>query len=139
MYKSYLLISLIICVIMMVISCGDGIIGSNNNSTIHQIEWSLGTTEDSTGYVYSNTMLKATGMIKNIGDTTILAPWYVEAVFYTDSTFEIILGGDQKSYNVNLPANTSTFWSLYWSSDDNDVTSNYPNFAIKEFRAFIKK
>ena len=123
----------------MVISCGDGIIGSNLDQEIVHIEWSLGTIEDSTGYVISNSRLKATGMIKNIGDTTILAPWYVEAVFYTDSTFEIILGGDQKSYNVNLPANTSTFWSLYWSSDDNDVTSNYPNFAIKEFRAFIKK
>jgi len=138
MYKSYLLISLIVCVIMMVISCGDGVIGSKSNRTISHIEWSLGTLQDSTGYVVTNSGLKATGTITNVGDTTILAPWYIEAEFYVDSTFLFILGGDQVSYNENLYVNNSRFWTLEFSSSEIDE-SLYQDFAIKNFRAFIKK
>ena len=138
MYKSYLLISLIVCVIMMFISCGDGVIGSKSNRTISHIEWSLGTLQDSTGYVVTNSGLKATGTITNVGDTTILAPWYVEAEFYVDSTFLFILGGDQVSYNENLYVNNSRFWTLEFSSSEIDE-SLYQDFAIKNFRAFIKK
>ena len=138
MYKSYLLISLIVCVIMMVISCGDGVIGSKSNRTISHIEWSLGTLQDSTGYVVTNSGLKATGTITNVGDTTILAPWYVEAEFYEDSTFSFILGGDQQYHDVNLYVNVGRPWTLEFSSSDIDEW-NYTDFAIKNFRAFIKK
>ena len=138
MKKTNLLIGVTVCVIIMLISCGDGIVGSESNHTINHIEWLLGTPEDSTGYVVTNSRLKATGTITNVGDTTILAPWYVEAEFYEDSTFSFILGGDQVSYNVNLNVNTSRFWTLEFSSSE-IVESNYPDFAIKNFRAFIKK
>ena len=137
MKKINLLIGVITSTVVFVISCGDGIIGSNEDQEIGHVEWSLGTPDDPTGYVVTNSMLKATGTIRNIGDTTILAPWYVEAEFYVDSTFTFLLGGDQDSYNINLSPNTSTFWSLSFSSDI--VESNYPDFAIKNFRAFIKK
>ena len=136
MNKKYL--SIIIYSFFFTINCGDGIIGSESNQTISHIEWSLGTPDDSTGYVVSNSMLKATGIIKNIGDTTIMAPWHIEAEFYTDSTFSFLLGGDQYSFNVNLNTNTSTFWTLKFSSSE-IVESNYTDFAIKNFRAFIKK
>ena len=92
MNKKYL--SIIIYSFFFTLNCGDRIIGSESNQTISHVEWSLGTPDDSTGYVVSNSMLKATGIIKNIGDTTIKAPWYVEAEFYTDSTFSFLLGGD---------------------------------------------
>ena len=120
------------------INCGDGIIGSEANQTISHVEWSLGTPDDSTGYVVSNSMLKATGIIKNIGESTIIAQWYIEAEFYTDSTFSFLLGGDQHSFNVNLNSNTSTFWTLKFSSSE-IAESKYTDFAIKNFRAFIKK
>ena len=136
MNKKYL--SIIIYSFFFTINCGDGVIGSESNQTISHIEWSLGTPDDSTGYVVSNSMLTATGIIKNIGDTTIMAPWHVEAEFYTDSTFLFLLGGDQYSFNVNLDTNTSTFWTLKFSSSEIDE-SNYTDFAIKNFRAFIKK
>ena len=131
-------LSIVIYSFFFTINCGDGAIGSESNQTISHIEWSLGTPDDSTGYVVSNSMLKATGIIKNIGDTTIMAPWHVEAEFYTDSTFSFLLGGDQYSFNVNLNTNTSTFWTLQFSSSE-IVESNYTDFAIKNFRVFIKK
>ena len=130
-------LSIVIYSFFFTINCGDGIIGSESNQAISHVEWSLGTPDDSTGYVVSNSMLKATGIIKNIGDTTIMAPWHVEAEFYTDSTFSFLLGGDQYSFNVNLNTNTSTFWTLKFSSEI--VESNYTDFAIKNFRAYIKK
>jgi len=136
MNKKYL--SIIIYSFFFTINCGDGIIGSESNQAISHVEWSLGTPDDSAGYVVSNSMLTATGIIKNIGDTTIMAPWHVEAEFYTDSTFSFLLGGDQYSFNVNLDTNTSTFWTLKFSSSE-IVESNYTDFAIKNFRAFIKK
>lgn len=133
MKKINLLIGITVCFIML-ISCGDGVIGSKSNSTINHIEWSL----DSNGYVVTNSGLKATGIITNIGDTTILAPWYVEAEFYKDSTFSFILGGDQQYHDVNLYVNVGRPWTLEFSSSD-IVESNYTDFAIKNFRAFIKK
>ena len=136
MNKKYL--SIIIYSFFFTINCGDGIIGSESNQAISHVEWSLGTPDDSTGYVVTNLGLKATGTIANVGDTTILAPWYVEAEFYEDSTFSFILGGDQVYYNENLYVNNSRFWTLEFSSSEIDE-SLYQDFSIKKFRAFIKK
>ena len=115
-----------------------GVIGSKNNETIDHVEWVLGTDANPAGYSYKNGTLQVTGMITNTGDNTILALWSVEAEFYSDSTFNLILGGDQQSFNVNLQKGVSIQWTLEYSSDDK-VESNYPNFAIDNFRAFISK
>ena len=66
MKKINLLIGVITSTVVFVISCGDGIIGSNEDQEIGHVEWSLGTLDDPTGYVVTNSMLKATGIIKNI-------------------------------------------------------------------------
>jgi len=99
-------------------------------TTINDVEWTLDE------YTFSNTSLTATGVITNVGDPTILAPWSVEAEFYSDSTFTLILGGNQQLFNMNLQSGVSSYWTLSYSSTD-IVESNYPNFAIKNFRAFI--
>ena len=113
-------------------------IGSKNNETIDHVDWSIETPADPAGYSYTNETLQVTGMITNTGDTTILAPWSVEAEFYSDSTFTLILGGDQESFNVNLQSGVSRYWTLTYSPEE--VTApNYPNFAIDNFRAFISK
>ena len=108
------------------------------NIEIKHVDWSIGTTGNPAGYSYTNQSLQVTGMITNTGDTTILAPWSVEAEFYSDSTFTLILGGDQQSFNVNLQTGVATQWTLNYSSQDK-VESDYPNFAINNFRAFISK
>ena len=128
---------LLIASIILFTGC-QGVIGSKNNETIDHVDWSIGTPENPDGYSYTNQSLQVTGMITNTGDTTILAPWSVEAEFYSDSTFTLILGGDQQSFNVNLQTGVSTQWTLNYSSADK-VESNYPNFAINNFRAFISK
>ena len=122
----------LIVTILLFYGCSEGVIGSENNETINDVEWTLN------GYTFSNTTLTATGMIANMGDTTILAKWGVEAEFYSDSTFTLILGGTQQSFNVNLGSGVSKQWTLNFSDSD-IVESNYPNFAINNFRAFISK
>ena len=128
---------LLILTILLFTGC-QGVIGSKDNETIYHVEWVLGTDDNPSGYSYTNETLQVTGMITNTGDTTIFAPWSVEAEFWEDSTFNVILGGDQKTFNVNLYSGKSTQWDLEYSSDDR-VESNYPNFAIYNFRAFISK
>ena len=128
---------LLILTIILFTEC-QGVIGSKNNETIVHVEWVLGTDDNPPGYSYTNKTLQVMGMITNTGDTTIIAPWFVEAEFWADSTFEIILGGDQFTFNFNLYSGKSTEWDLEYSSA-NKVESNYPNFAIYNFRAFISK
>ena len=128
---------LLIASIILFTGC-QGMIGSKNNETIDHVEWVLGTDDNPAGYSYTNETLQVTGMITNTGDSTILALWSVEAEFYSDSTFTLILGGDQQSFNVNLQTGVATQWTLNYSSQDK-VESDYPNFAINNCRAFISK
>ena len=128
---------LLIASIILFTGC-QGVIGSKNNETIDHVDWSIGTNDNPAGYSPTNESWLVTGMITNTGDTTILAPWRVEAEFYSDSTFTLILGGDQESFNVNLQSGVSRYWTLTYSPEE--VTApNYPNFAIDNFRAFISK
>ena len=122
----------LIVTILLLFGCSGGVIGSENNETVNDVEWTLNE------YTFSNTTLTATGMITNMGDTTIIATWGVEAEFYSDSTFTLILGGEQQFFNVNLGSGVSTQWTLNYSDPD-IVESNYPSFAINNFRAFISK
>ena len=129
---------LLIASIILFTGC-QGVIGSKNNETIDHVDWSIGTPENPDGYSYTNQSLQVTGMITNTGDTTILAPWWVEAEFYSDSTFTLILGGDQQSFNVNLQSGVSIQWTLSYSDPDKVEFESYPYFAIDNFRAFISK
>ena len=122
----------LILTILLFFGCSGGVIGSENYETINDVEWTLNE------YTFSNTKLTATGMITNTGDTTIIATWGVEAEFYSDSTFTLILGGEQQFFNVNLGSGVSKQWTLNYSDPD-IVESDYPNFAINNFRAFISK
>ena len=128
----------LVVTILLFYGCPGGVIGSEEDEPIDHVEWVLGTDDNPAGYSYTNETLQVTGMITNAGDTTILAPWWVEAEFYSDSTFTLILGGDQQSFNVNLQTGVATQWTLNYSSQDK-VESDYPNFAINNFRAFISK
>ena len=81
---------------------------------------------------------KVSGTVVNTGDSTILAPWYIEAMFYSDSTFTTTFGGDNDRINFNLESGVTSYWSLTHSSDA-VVEADYPNFTIKDLRAYIKK
>ena len=126
-------IIILIATILLFIGCSGGVIGSEQYETINDVEWTLN------GYTFSNTTLTATGMITNTGDTTIIATWGVEAEFYSDSTFTLILGGDQQSFNVNLQSGVSIQWTLSYSDPYKVEFESHPYFAINNFRAFISK
>ena len=136
--ESMKIIALIVTILLFY-GCSGGVIGSENNETIDHVDWSIGTIDNPAGYSPTNESWLVTGMITNTGDTTILAPWWVEAEFYSDSTFTLILGGDQQSFNVNLQPGVSIQWTLSYSDPDKVEFESYPYFAIDNFRAFISK
>jgi len=132
MKKINLLIGVITSTVVFVISCGDGIIGSNNVIELNNV--TLAVTEmDAQNYSW-----KVSGTILNTGDSTILAPWCIEAMFYSDSTFTETFGGDNNRMNFPLESGVTAYWSLTHSSDA-VVEAEYPNFAIKNIRTFIYK
>ena len=80
---------------------------------------------------------KVSGTILNNGETTISPPWYIEAMFYSDSTFTTTFGGDNDRMNFPLESGVTGYWVLTHRIND-IVEADYPNFAFKDMRASIK-
>ncbi len=97
---------------------------------------SLTFTVDSTFTAYGQ--LVARGTVKNGGNSQVTTPWYVECVFYTDSTQSMTLGGNNVQMTTPLNPGQGTFWSISFSSSVVEVR-NYPNFRIGNLRAVYKK
>ena len=116
----------------MVVACGPmiDIIGSDNVLELNNVVLTV-TEMEATDWQW-----KVRGTIVNTGDTTIVAPWHIEAMFYSDDTFTETFGGDNDRINFDLEPGVTSHWTLDYSS--NAVTeSDYPNFAIKDLRAFV--
>ena len=122
---------LTILTLLLTVGCFD-IIGSNNVSELDNVNLTV------TEMEAQNSRWKVSGTVVNTGDSTILAPWYIEAMFYSDSTFTTTFGGDNDRMNFNLEPGVTSYWSLTHSSDA-VVEADYPNFAIKDLRAYIQK
>jgi hypothetical protein len=110
----------------------DNIVGTNNDVEIKNVSFTIDTT-----YLQSS-VLYAKGTVTNLGKTTIESPWYVEAQFYTDSTYKLKMGGNYTMIGVPLEPYQSTFWSISFSTTKIDV-NQYPNFRISDLRAIYKK
>ena len=117
--------------LLLTVGCFD-IIGSNNVFELDNINLTV------TEMEVQNYRWKVSGTVVNTGDSTILAPWYIKAMFYSDSTFTTTFGGDNDRMNFNLEAGVTSYWHLTHSSEA-VVEADYPNFAIKGLRAYIKK
>ena len=117
--------------LLLTVGCFD-IIGSNNVFELDNINLTV------TEMEAENYRWKVSGTVVNTGDSTILAPWYIEAMFYSDSTFTTTFGGDNDRMNFNLESGVTSYWSLTHSAEA-VVEADYPNFAIKGLRAYIKK
>ena len=113
------------------LGCFD-IIGSNDVFELSSVNLIVTETEA------SNSQWKVYGTVMNTGDTTILAPWYIEAMFYTDSTFSTTFGGNNKRMNFPLEPGVIFYWTLNHRSESMKE-ADYPDFKIKDLRAFIKK
>ena len=115
---------------MMLTGCTP-IIGSNNVLELENV------TIEVTQKTYTNTQWQITGTITNLGDTTIMAPWHIEAQFYSDDNYTTTFGGTATSFNYPLESSVSAFWTIT-HYDDAVVESNYPNFAVKNVRAYVE-
>ena len=117
--------------LLLSIGCFD-IIGSNDVFELNSVNLIVTETEA------SNSQWKVYGTVVNTGDTTILAPWYIEAMFYADSTFSTTFGGDHERMNFPLESGVTSYWTLDHRSES-VIEADYPDFKIKDLRAFIKK
>ena len=108
------------------------IIGSNDVFELNKVILTV------TEMEAQNSHWKVSGTVVNTSDTTILAPWYVEAMFYSDSTYTTTFGGDNDRMNFNLEPGVTSYWSLSHRSEA-VIEADYPNFAIKDLRTYIQK
>ena len=124
---------LILLTLLLLLATGcKGIIGSNNVFELNNVNLTV------TGMEATNYRWEVSGTVVNTGDTTILAPWYIEAMFYSDSTFTTTFGGDNDRMNFNLEPGVTSYWSLSHRSEA-VIEADYPNFAIKDLRTYIQK
>ena len=117
--------------LLLTVGCFD-IIGSNNVFEIDNVNLTVTEMES------TNSHWKVSGTATNTGDTTILAPWYIEAMFYSDSTFTETFGGGSRRMNFSLEPGVTAYWYLIHRSEA-VIESDYPNFTIKDLRAYIQK
>ncbi len=123
----------IVPMLLLLLSTGCfDIIGSNDVFELNNVNLIVTETE------VSNSQWKVYGTVVNTGDTTILAPWYIEAMFYADSTFSTTFGGDNERMNFPLEPGVTFYWTLDHRSES-VIEADYPDFKIKDLRAFIKK
>ena len=123
----------IVSMLLLLLSTGCfDIIGSNDVFELNSVNLIVTETEA------SNSQWKVYGTVVNTGDTTILAPWYIEAMFYSDSTYTTTFGGDNDRMNFNLEPGVTSYWSLSHRSEA-VIEADYPNFAIKDLRTYIQK
>lgn len=126
-----------IILLLVLISCEEpkeSIVGSSGDTEIRNISFQVDTL-----YIDSEAVAAvARGKVRNVGSTTISAPWYIEAQFYTDSTYRTKMGGNYTQIRAPLSSGQETFWTISFSSNNVDVRE-YPNFRVKDLRAIYKK
>ena len=73
-----------------------------------------------------------------VSDSLISATWYIESMFYSDSTFTLAFGEEVERIILSLEPGSIIYWTIT-KSFTNLTESDYPNFVIKDLKAFIKK
>lgn len=126
---------IIILFALVIISCdsSDSVVGNEDDTKILYLSFTI----TSTKLEASSGRLVAKGTVKNNGNSEVTSPWYVEAQFFTDSTLTAKLGGSNTQIGVPISKGQSTFWTIYFTSENVDVTK-YPNFAVSELRGIYK-
>ena len=111
---------------------GSTVVGSGSDTEIKGVTFRTDTTYlDASG----SGQLVARGLVTTT--TNIVAPWYVECQFYTDSTMKIKLGGNDAEFNFPLSPGQSTYWTIRFYTSNIDV-KQFPDFAVGDHRAIYK-
>ncbi|MDO9577903.1 MAG: hypothetical protein Q7J16_08460 [Candidatus Cloacimonadales bacterium] len=131
--KSSVMMAALFLSALFILSCnGDKVVGSDDVQLLQGAEFTI------TEYVFTSSELIAKGTIANNGSSIYYPPWYIEAEFYADSTFTLKFGGATTVKNYSLAPGEITLWQLKYSSDL-IVESDYPDFAIKNLRAYVEE
>lgn len=131
--KSILKITVILLFAVFMVSCNESnVVGAEDIAELEDA------TFDITEYSFTSTQLIVEGTVSNDGDETFYPPWYIEAEFYADSTFTTKFGGSRTTINYSLAPGENTFWQLTYSSSL-IVESDYPDFRIKNLRAYMEE
>ena len=123
--------------LLLTIGCFD-IIGSNDVFELNDVNLTVTEMEVvyKMGICSADPYWKVSGTAVNVSDTIILAPWYIEAMFYSDSTFSETFGGNDIRMNFSLEPGVISYWTLIHRSES-VIETSYPNFKIKDLRAYI--
>ena len=131
--KSIITIVAILLTAMFMFSCNESnVVGADEVSVLEDANFEI------TEYLFTSTELIVKGTVSNDGDDTFYPPWYIEADFYADSTFTTKFGGDRTTINYSLAPGENTLWQLTYSSSL-IIESDYPNFAVKNLRAYMEE
>ena len=129
--KNILFILLVIVAFTFCDTESDSIVGSVEDVEINNVSFIVDSTYEEASKLY------ATGRATNLGTENIESPWYVEAQFYTNSSYAYKLGGNYTEIGVPLEPYQSTFWTITFSSSTIDV-NQYPDFRVSDLRAIYK-
>jgi len=131
--KSIITITMILLTAMFIVSCNESsVVGADDVSVLEDATFTI------TEYLFTSSELIVIGTVSNDGDATFYPPWYIEAEFYADSTFTTKFGGTRTTKNYSLAPDENTLWQLTYSSSL-IVESDYPNFAVKNLRAYMEE
>ncbi|HCD51794.1 MAG TPA: hypothetical protein DEQ34_05060 [Balneolaceae bacterium] len=103
--------------------------GSEDVNVISDVEITVDTT-----YVFGDEF-RAEGTIQNTGRSTITPMWYLEMSVFSNSSKTFKFGGSNTSFNYSLSRGQATGWQIRYSNSQYQG-SEYPDFAVGEFRAF---
>ena len=131
--KPIITIIIILLAAMFMVSCNESnVVGAEDVSVLEDANFTI------MEYLFTSTELIVKGTVSNDSDATFYPPWYIEADFYADSTFTTKFGGDRTTINYSLAPGENTLWQLTYSSSL-IIESDYPNFAVKNLRAFMEE
>ena len=131
--KSIITIVAILMFAMFMVSCNESnVVGADDVSVLEDATFTI------TEYLFTSSEFIVKGSVSNDGESTFYPPWYIEAEFYADSTFTTKFGGTRTTKNYSLAPGEDTPWQLNYSSNL-IVESDYPNFAIKNLRAYVEE
>lgn len=131
--KSIITIVAILLAVIFIVSCNESnVVGAED---VHELE---DANFEITEYLFTSSELIVKGTVSNDGDDNFYPPWYIEADFYADSTFTTKFGGERTTINYSLAPGENTIWQLTYSSSL-IIESDYPNFAVKNLRAYMEE
>ena len=119
----------ILLTMIFVTGCFD-ILGSDDINELDNINFTVTSLEVELNSVF-NCNMRVWGIVENVGDTTILPPWYIEVTFYSDSTFTEEYGSNYATFFQPLEVGESKIWNLF-----RPIDQDIENFTIKDIRAY---